>query len=242
VGYWQASLTREEHYPHGVRDRQNIPDTTGNILIDYTLFGFENDVFAEEDSTKSPEEENGNENESEEPQGESASRSFVNKIYPAAKRLYKTSEGLHPLFVTAQAALETGWKIKKTGNNIFGITKGSWTGETNLLLTTEILDTPDKQFTLPEKIVSVEPLASGKYRYSVYRLFRAYASIDECIEDHFTQLKGTLYAHAWSSRNDPREYARLIAPIYATSPDYADTLIAVMNDVERIAWILGYEK
>jgi flagellum-specific peptidoglycan hydrolase FlgJ len=45
-----------------------------------------------------------------------------------------------------------------------------------------------------------------------------------------------------SSRNDPREYARLIAPIYATSPDYADTLIAVMNDVERIAWILGYEK
>jgi hypothetical protein len=44
VGYWQASLNREEHYPHGVRDRQNVPDTTGNILIDYTLFGFENAV------------------------------------------------------------------------------------------------------------------------------------------------------------------------------------------------------
>jgi flagellum-specific peptidoglycan hydrolase FlgJ len=73
-------------------------------------------------------------------------------------------------------------------------------------------------------------------------LFRAYASIDECLQDHFALLKGTLYAHAWEYRNDPREYARLIAPIYATSPDYADTLIAVMNDVERIAWILGYEK
>jgi hypothetical protein len=46
VGYWQASLNREEHYPHGVRDRQDVPDTTGNILIDYTLFGFENDVFS----------------------------------------------------------------------------------------------------------------------------------------------------------------------------------------------------
>jgi flagellar protein FlgJ len=142
------------------------------------------------------------------------------------------------LFVTAQAALETGWKIKKDRNNIFGITKGSWTGATNLLLTTEILDTPDKTFTLPEKVVSVEPLASGKYRYSVYRLFRAYASIDECLEDHFALLKGSLYAHAWEYRDDPREYARRIAPVYATSPDYANTLVAVINDVERYVWLL----
>jgi hypothetical protein len=64
VGYWQSSLNREEHYPHGVRDRENTPDTTGNILVDYTLFGFENDAFSnyelritnyelEEESTKS---------------------------------------------------------------------------------------------------------------------------------------------------------------------------------------------
>jgi hypothetical protein len=44
VGYWQCSLNRAEHYPHGVRDRQDIPDTTGNIHIDYTLFGYENEV------------------------------------------------------------------------------------------------------------------------------------------------------------------------------------------------------
>ena len=47
---------------------------------------------------------------------------FVRKIYPAAARLYR-SGGVHPLFVTAQAALETGWKIKGVGNNIFGITR-----------------------------------------------------------------------------------------------------------------------
>jgi hypothetical protein len=41
VGYWQATLNREEHYPHGLRDRQEVPDTTGNLRIDYTLFGFE---------------------------------------------------------------------------------------------------------------------------------------------------------------------------------------------------------
>jgi hypothetical protein len=44
AGYWQVSLNRAEHYPHGARDRQNVYDTTGNILVDYTLFGFENQV------------------------------------------------------------------------------------------------------------------------------------------------------------------------------------------------------
>jgi hypothetical protein len=41
VGYWQATLNREEHYPHGLRDRQEVPDSTGNLRIDYPLFGFE---------------------------------------------------------------------------------------------------------------------------------------------------------------------------------------------------------
>jgi hypothetical protein len=40
--YRQTTLNRAEHYPHGARDRQDTADTTGNILVDYTLFGFEN--------------------------------------------------------------------------------------------------------------------------------------------------------------------------------------------------------
>jgi hypothetical protein len=44
VGYWQASLNRAEHYPHGSRDKQDVYDTTGNMQVDYTLFGFENEV------------------------------------------------------------------------------------------------------------------------------------------------------------------------------------------------------
>jgi hypothetical protein len=46
VGYWQCALNRQEHYPHGIRDRQDIPDSTGNILVDYTLFGYENGLTA----------------------------------------------------------------------------------------------------------------------------------------------------------------------------------------------------
>ncbi|MDR2129852.1 MAG: hypothetical protein LBP56_01560 [Odoribacteraceae bacterium] len=44
VGYWQATLFREQDYPHGARDRQDVYDTTGNMLVDYTLFGYENNV------------------------------------------------------------------------------------------------------------------------------------------------------------------------------------------------------
>jgi hypothetical protein len=44
VGYWQTTLNRAEHYPHGIRDRQDTADMTGKILVDYTLFGFENTI------------------------------------------------------------------------------------------------------------------------------------------------------------------------------------------------------
>jgi hypothetical protein len=44
VGYWQCNLNREEHYPHGTRDKQDVPDTTGNIQVDYTVFGFEKEI------------------------------------------------------------------------------------------------------------------------------------------------------------------------------------------------------
>jgi hypothetical protein len=44
VGYWLQNLNRPEHYPHALRDRQDTPDTTGNMLVDYTLFGFENEI------------------------------------------------------------------------------------------------------------------------------------------------------------------------------------------------------
>jgi hypothetical protein len=44
AGYWQLNLNRQEHYPHGARDRQDTPDTTGNIRVVYTVIGYENIV------------------------------------------------------------------------------------------------------------------------------------------------------------------------------------------------------
>lgn len=41
IGVIYTSLNRHEHYPHGERKRDNIPDLTNNMFVDYSLFGFE---------------------------------------------------------------------------------------------------------------------------------------------------------------------------------------------------------
>ncbi len=163
---------------------------------------------------------------------------FVTRIYPAAERLYRAG-GVSPLFVTAQAALETGWKIKGIGNNIFGITKGSnWTGPVSLELTTEYFRTPDVKFKAPERVVSVEQVSPGKYKYRVYRYFRNFASLDECLDNHLELLRRPGYADAWPYRDDPKEYARRLVDDtgakYATAPNYAGIMASVIDQVERI--------
>ena len=112
---------------------------------------------------------------------------FVKKVYPAAVRLAEAG-GVSPLFVTAQAALETGWEIRGIGNNIFGITKGSWTGDVSLELTTEYFKTPTVAFKAPERVVSVEQVAPDRYKYRVYRFFRVYPTVDACLDDHLALL------------------------------------------------------
>ncbi len=40
LGLLLTSFARQEHYPYGKRDMQNVPDATGNMKVDYTIFGF----------------------------------------------------------------------------------------------------------------------------------------------------------------------------------------------------------
>jgi flagellar protein FlgJ len=165
---------------------------------------------------------------------------FVKTVYPAAKRLHtnKPSETISSVFVTAQAALETGWKVRGIENNLFGITKGSWTGKTKLVLTTEYFTTPNKTFTHPEKVISVTPTGTGKYKYSVYRLFRVYDKLEDCLEDHLTLLKKAGYSDAWPYRDNPAEFAKRISDDvgfkYATAPNYASTMSSMIQQVETI--------
>lgn len=41
LGLVYASFNRREHYPHGVRDKQDVYDLTGNLRYDYSMFGYE---------------------------------------------------------------------------------------------------------------------------------------------------------------------------------------------------------
>lgn len=157
---------------------------------------------------------------------------FVKWLYPAAKK-----GEINPVFVVAQAALETGWGKSCIGRyNLFGITKGSWTGKTLLVTTTEILNTNTVKFAAPEQVLSITPLPSGKFRYSVKRLFRDYDTLEQCLADHFAILKQPHFSHAWAHRNDPVKFIEQLQAgnmKYATDPNYVATMKKMFVMVEK---------
>lgn len=145
---------------------------------------------------------------------------------------------ISPLFVTAQAALESGYGRSAIGEyNIFGITKGSWTGNTELVLTTEYFKRGDVSFKSPEKVISVKPISNGRYMYKVYRLFRKYNSYEECLQDHLAILKKPMYADAWPYRKDPSEFVKRISDNvgakYATASNYVEIMNKMFKTVKK---------
>jgi hypothetical protein len=41
IGILYMSLNRPQHYVHGERKADDVPDLTGNLIVDYSLFGYE---------------------------------------------------------------------------------------------------------------------------------------------------------------------------------------------------------
>ena len=161
-------------------------------------------------------------------------KEFVKWLYPAAK-----NGEINPVFVVAQAALESGWGKSKIGDyNLFGITKGSWTGPVILVTTFEYFTSPAVTFKAPECVLGVTKMGANKYKYQVKRLFRNYRSLEECLNDHLAILKKSGFADAWPYRNDPRQYVRKIQDCvgskYATAPDYVATMDKMFAMVEKV--------
>jgi flagellar protein FlgJ len=106
------------------------------------------------------------------------------------------------------------------------------------MLTKEIFNTPDKKFVLPEEVVSVTEDGPGRWKYRAFRLFRVYDSLEDCLEDHLAVLKKPGYADAWPYRDDPKEFARRIMDStgvkYATATNYAQSMAATIDSVQRI--------
>nr|DAV31843.1 MAG TPA: flagellar rod assembly protein/muramidase [Caudoviricetes sp.] len=164
-------------------------------------------------------------------------KEFVKWIYPQAKQMGE----INPIFITAQAALESGWGKSAIGNNLFGITKGSsWTGAVQLVNTTEYFSRPDVSFKTPEKVLQVVKLSEKRYKYSVKRLFRDYDNVSDCLSDHLSILRQPGFADAWPYRKNPKEYVRRlvdnVGPKYATAPNYVETMDKMFLMVEKVVW------
>lgn len=160
---------------------------------------------------------------------------FVKCIYPKAKKMGE----IDPVFVTAQAALESGWGKSAIGNNLFGITKGSsWKGAVQLVTTTEYFSRPDVTFEAPEKVLQVAKISEHRYKYIVKRYFRDYDSVADCLADHFALLQRPQFADAWPYRKNPELYVRKLVDNvggkYATAPDYAEVMDKMFKMVRRI--------
>ena len=166
-----------------------------------------------------------------------AQREFARNIYVAAQK----ATDIAPEFVTAQAILESGWGKARVGKyNLFGITKGSrWTGKTVLIKTHEYFNTPNRTFVAPERVVSVCKCKSGnRWYYTVYRLFKDFNSLEECLEEHTRLLQKPGYVDAWPYRHDALEFAKRICDglgsKYATAPSYLAQMVGLIKMVSRI--------
>lgn len=162
---------------------------------------------------------------------------FAQNIYVAAKE----ATDIAPEFVTAQAILESGWGNSCVGKyNLFGITKGSsWNGKTILVLTHEYFSTPNRTFTEPEKVLSITKCKNtNRWYYAVYRLFKDFESLADCLAEHSRLLQKPGFADAWPYRHDAEEFARRICDNkgskYATSPDYLRQILLLIDTVRKI--------
>ena len=131
--------------------------------------------------------------------------------------------GILPSVTMAQAILESGWGksgLTKASNNLFGIKAGGrWSGP--------VVPYPTKEYV------------NGKY-VNVTADFRAYESLDASMEDHGAFLAGlSRYANIIGVK-DFRKVCRLLQDDgYATAPNYANSLIALIEQYDLATYDSG---
>ena len=157
-------------------------------------------------------------------------QTFIDKFKPHADSVARVT-GIPAESILAQAGLESGWKENPPGLNFFGIKAGkTWTGPTVLLRTKEILSNNTTKFPT---VYSITKRSDGKYLYDVQDAFRSYQTPADSFADWAALVK-TRFPKAYAARNDKAAFAAALkAGGYATDPDYASKLVAVMNSVEK---------
>ncbi|HET7222868.1 MAG TPA: flagellar assembly peptidoglycan hydrolase FlgJ [Rhodanobacteraceae bacterium] len=146
---------------------------------------------------------------------------FVDRFVGAARAAAQMS-GVPARLILAQAALETGWGRHEMtadsgarSHNLFGIKTGAgWDGATASNMTHEYVD--------------------GQ-KVGVRETFRAYGSYLESFIDHAKLLGNSARYAAVRQADSPEQAAQALQDCgYATDPNYADKLIAIMQQIGRV--------
>lgn len=161
----------------------------------------------------------------------------IKEFYEQYSEYAKANEeasGVPYLVCLAQAALESGRGSKAPGNNFFGIKTGkTWTGDKQLLTTTEIHNTAVVKYPV---IISIKKLDNGKYEYRVKDWFRAYETPLSCFQDYAELLK-----KRWPKAFTYKEPESFIHSVqnehtyeYATDPKYCQKVIFIINQFRKL--------
>lgn len=139
------------------------------------------------------------------------------KLFESAARDSEQKTGVPWQVTMAQAALESGWGKYAPGFNFFGIKADArWLGKRVLRTTREVIE--------------------GKSVY-VNAVFRAYDTPHESFKDHGYFLRDTtnpqtgerVYARCFETETPQEFCTALQACGYASDPNYAATLIKIIN-------------
>lgn len=141
---------------------------------------------------------------------------FVTALDPVVKPIAKEL-GIDANALIAQAALETGWgqymvhdPLGQSSNNLFGIkADAEWQGQKAKVPTLEY------QNGIAEKH---------------HAEFKVYDSLASSVKDYASLLSKSRYAEALSVASKPQQFfTKLQEAGYATDPDYADKVMAIMQ-------------
>lgn len=139
-------------------------------------------------------------------------QTFIDEIASEAKKLQQQTH-LFASITIAQAILESDWgrsDLALEANNLFGI-KGSHNDQSSVMPTDEYIN--------------------GQ-RITVDDAFKKYETIQASLADHLAFLEGASYQPIKTSKNY-REAARALQNGgYATDPDYATKLIALIEEFD----------
>jgi len=134
---------------------------------------------------------------------------FIDQIATAAQECHREF-AIPASFTIAQAALESSWGNRAQGCNLFGVKADkSWKGPVTMVNTHE--------YVSGQKIAAIDQ-------------FRLYADWAECLADRAAFFrKNSRYAACFNETTGEGWACAVAAAGYATDPDYANKLIAVIR-------------